>query len=667
MIEAPPHQKLTQKSQGRPRDKMLVLELLGTLFLRGDAGPVPAAAQQKRRLGLLAILALGGKQGLSRNRIEAYLWPESSAARARHALDQAVYGLRRTLGNDLILSTGQDLRLNPDCVRVDAWEFDAAIREKEWAAAVDLCKGPLVDGFHFGESRELEAWIDTERARMLLEYHTAIELLANQCAKAGDYSPEVTWRRKLARSDPLSAGPTKKLMLALAACGDRAGAVKEARQYQELVRQELEMEPDSEIERLAATLSRASAAEASGKAKLPRPKTMSAPTVDAPAFIQRPLLGRFRSERSEIAAVAFFTIIPVLLIGALTVKNGQVGNPSGVAENTPRNRSRFPLPAARDAYLRGITAWEDRTREGHDHAIAHFRRATQLDPGYAEAYAQLAEAYVRIGYFGYRPAEAMFPKAKAAALRSMALDSTLATPHTAMATVLSWEHDFAGAESEYRRAISLDPSNASAHQWYGVMLMMLGRVAEAIAEEKRASELEPLNLQIQNNYAIFVNASGDHLAALRQFEKTIGEEPDSAWVRRNPWVLENMARVYADNGQYVTAERMMSRALEIVPRNPRALRTMASIYHRMGRGDLAGRTFAGADASNEQYPAYRGLVYADQGLPDSAFLWFARQEKWGIQPVLSLQADRRLDYLRKDPRFQALLGRIGIPANLNIK
>ena len=234
---------------------MLVLELLGTLSLRGDTGPVPLAAQQKRRLGLLAILGLGGRQGLSRDRIEAYLWPESSGVLARHSLDQAVYAIRHALGSDFILSTGRELRLNPDLVQVDAWEFEEAIRARQWAAAVERYKGALLDGFHFADSRELESWIDTERARLRLEYQTAIESLANLSAEAGDHSQSVTWWRRLANSDPLSAGATKKLMLALAAAGDRAGAVKHARLYQELVRQELEIEPDSEIERLASTLS----------------------------------------------------------------------------------------------------------------------------------------------------------------------------------------------------------------------------------------------------------------------------------------------------------------------------------------------------------------------------------------------------------------------------
>ncbi|MGZ3333608.1 MAG: BTAD domain-containing putative transcriptional regulator [Gemmatimonadaceae bacterium] len=242
---------------------MLVLELLGTVSLRNETPPVPVSAQQKRSLGLLAILALAGRQGFPRDRIEAYLWPESSAPLARHSLDQTVYAIRHALGSDFILSTGRELRLNPDLVQVDAWEFEDAIRARQWAAAVERYKGTLLDGFHFSDSREAESWIDAERARLLREYQKAVEFLAKIAADAGDHAQSVIWWRRLANSDPLSASATKHLMMALAAAGDRAGAVKQARLYQELVRQELEIEPDPEIERLAATLSNHAIAETS--------------------------------------------------------------------------------------------------------------------------------------------------------------------------------------------------------------------------------------------------------------------------------------------------------------------------------------------------------------------------------------------------------------------
>jgi len=177
---------------------MLVLELLGTLCLRDDTDPVPIAAQQKRRLGLLAILGLGGRQGLSRDRVEAYLYPESADERARHALDQAVYAIRHALGSEFILSTGRELRLNPELVQADLWDFEEAIRAQDFAAAAGLYKGTLLEGFHFADSRELESWIDAERARLRLEYQTAVESLANRSADAGDHSQSVTWGRRLA-------------------------------------------------------------------------------------------------------------------------------------------------------------------------------------------------------------------------------------------------------------------------------------------------------------------------------------------------------------------------------------------------------------------------------------------------------------------------------------
>src|SRR5437588_12517956 len=115
---------------------MLILELLGTLSLRDETRPIPVAAQQKRPLGLLAILGLGGTPGVPRDRIEAYLWPESASARAQHAIDQTVYAIRHTLGSDVILATGRGPRLNPDLVRFDVWQFEQAIRRAEWTAAV---------------------------------------------------------------------------------------------------------------------------------------------------------------------------------------------------------------------------------------------------------------------------------------------------------------------------------------------------------------------------------------------------------------------------------------------------------------------------------------------------------------------------------------------------
>src|SRR3989442_1545176 len=290
---------------------MLILELLSTLSLRNETRPVPVAAQQKRPLGLLAILGLSGRQGLSRERIEAYLWPESSGARAQHALDQTVYAIRHVLGSDFLLSTGRELRLNPDLVRIDVWEFEQTIRAGQWTAAVGHYKGPLLDGFHFADSQELESWIETNRTRLRLEYQKALEFLANLAAEASDHSQSVMWLRRLANSDPLSVGATKKLMLALAAAGDRAGAVQYARVYQELVRQELEMEPDSEIEDLAAALSRP-AITATGDVGV-SPHT---PSVTPSVATSTPQ-GKEHSRRDRTVLYAVIVLVMLISAGAI--------------------------------------------------------------------------------------------------------------------------------------------------------------------------------------------------------------------------------------------------------------------------------------------------------------------------------------------------------------
>src|SRR5213592_3092232 len=290
---------------------MLILELLGTLSLRDETRPVPVAAQQKRPLGLLAILGLAGRQGLSRDRIEAYLWPESSGARAQHALDQTVYAIRHALGSDVILATGRELRLNPDLVRVDVWEFEQAIRASQWTAAVGHYKGPLLDGFHFADSHELDSWIESNRSRLRLEYQEAIEFLANSSAEAGDHSQSVTWWRRLANSDPLSAGAAKKLMLALAAAGDRAGAVQYARVYQELVRQELEMEPDSEIEDLAAALSRPAITATVDIAAAPVKQSVTPPVAASTLAVKE------RSPRDRTVLYAVIALVILISAGAI--------------------------------------------------------------------------------------------------------------------------------------------------------------------------------------------------------------------------------------------------------------------------------------------------------------------------------------------------------------
>lgn len=354
----------------------------------------------------------------------------------------------------------------------------------------------------------------------------------------------------------------------------------------------------------------------------------------------------------------------VALAGGIGVVASRSGTLAAESRTARAPREKQPAAEAEAAYRRGMTAWSERSKDGLDSAVIAFRRAVDLDPGYAEAYAGLASAYVLLGYSGYRPGAPMFAKARAAALRAIAIDSTVAAAHAALGFELTAERRFPEAEAALRRAIALEPSHATAHQWYGILLMILGRKAEAVAETGIAARLDPLSLQIQNTYATFLSAAGRHAEALRHYEKMVGQEPDSAWVTRNPWLLSNMSRVQAENGQFDKALRTVGLALRILPRHPRPLWDLATIHQLMGRPDLAEGAMADADTSNEHYAAYRAMVFAQAGHLDSAFAWFDRVESFGMPIMIALQSNTLLDPLRADPRFRALLARVGRPGRL---
>ena len=230
------------------------MKVLGVLALDDCGGrPLPPAALQKRRLGLLAILAIAGSRGGTRERIQAWLWPESSSAHSRHALDQLVYATRQALRANPFLSSGGNLRLDPDVITSDVAGFDDAMARGAWADAVALYGGPLLDGVHFADAGDLDEWIERERMRHQLDYQRALESLAHSAA-AESPSSAVAWWRTLAASDPLSARVAIETIRALASAGEPAAAIQHGHRYQRLVRAELGVEPDHAVEQLITSL-----------------------------------------------------------------------------------------------------------------------------------------------------------------------------------------------------------------------------------------------------------------------------------------------------------------------------------------------------------------------------------------------------------------------------
>ena len=215
---------------------MFRLSTFGRLALMDESGDIVVA--QRRRLALLALLAVGGDAGLTRDKILAYLWSESSSDNARHALEQLLYSMRRQVPADLFHG-GDPIRLNTRVVRVDVVEFEEAIAADDPTRAAAAYRGPFLDGFYLASAPEFERWAEQERTRLAGEYAQTLRKLATEAHALGRHTAEIDLWRQIASIDPLGERAAVGLVRALAEAGDLAGALRHAREYERRVREEL--------------------------------------------------------------------------------------------------------------------------------------------------------------------------------------------------------------------------------------------------------------------------------------------------------------------------------------------------------------------------------------------------------------------------------------------
>ena len=280
--------------------------MLGGASLEGDRGPIAGRTAQRRRLALLALLA-AYRRGLSRDKLVGYLWEESDSDRARRVLSEAIYVIRKSLGEDAVTTAGDEVRLNPQVVWSDVGAFYDAIDDGRLEQAVELYGGPFLDGFYIGDALEFEQWAERERDRLARAYTQALQTLAERAENAADFRAAVGWWRKLVQHDKYAAAPTLGLMRALDAVGDRAGAIQEGRAHATRMRADLDAQPESQVEAFVSLLREAPQNVAVPDRVLPTPIPTPTPApIPAPA----PTPKRRRIKKRYIAA----TVVPILAI-----------------------------------------------------------------------------------------------------------------------------------------------------------------------------------------------------------------------------------------------------------------------------------------------------------------------------------------------------------------
>ena len=243
---------------------------------------------QRRPLALLALLALARSTGIRRHRLFALLWPESDEAKASASLRQALYQLRHQLGAEVIDGVS-DLRLNAEHSAVDVADFERATAGADHRRAIELYKGPFLEGFHLSGALEFEDWSAAERARLARVFATTIERSAAEALARGDESEAATLWHLLLGYDPLNSRVVEGYSSALAAAGDRSSALGSILVHERLLRVEYGVDLPGPLLGLRASLTRPPVFAAYTAQSIPQaiPHTRPFATADVDATLGR--------------------------------------------------------------------------------------------------------------------------------------------------------------------------------------------------------------------------------------------------------------------------------------------------------------------------------------------------------------------------------------------
>ncbi|MEY2500172.1 MAG: eukaryotic-like serine/threonine-protein kinase [Verrucomicrobiota bacterium] len=319
-------------------------------------------------------------------------------------------------------------------------------------------------------------------------------------------------------------------------------------------------------------------------------------------------------------------------------------------------------PAAHQFYIKGRFFWNKRTAADLNKAIGYLNQAIAADPGYALAYAGLADAYLLSPFFGAGTPEESYPRAKAAAIKAVQLDETLAEAHIAHAeAVRLCDMDLAGADVEFRRGLELDPNYATGHQWYGNgVLTGLGRFDEAIAELKRALELDPLSIIINADLGTAYTFARRYDEAIEQYNKTLEMDPAFYYAR---W---GMAVALELKGALNEAQAQFAKARQLND-DPWVIALQAHAYNAAGDKAEARKLVEHLrELAKNRYVSHWALTTAHLALEEHAEAISALEKCLADKDGAALtfvNVDPYFDPLRGDPRFQALVEKI-IPRSI---
>lgn len=305
------------------------------------------------------------------------------------------------------------------------------------------------------------------------------------------------------------------------------------------------------------------------------------------------------------------------------------------------------------SYQKGRYAWNLQTKSGILQSIDYYRKAITDDPGYAAAWAGLAEAYVSLPSYSERANDAAYAQARVAAARALALNDQLADAHIAAGMVeLIGDHNPAGGESELRRAIALNPSSPLAEGELALCLVSAGRTAEAVTHARRAKALDPLSIRAATDLGIVFYYGHRFPEAQAEFEEVLRLDPYSYRAHIN------LGKTYLCLGRFDDALRVFGQASSLSNHDPLAEGLTAQA--RALRGDRKGAQLILAQLERRERSAYvapisLAFAYAGLGRIDETLINLKKAHRDRTIAAVFLKVDPNWDTLHDNKDFQDLV------------
>ncbi len=613
------------------------LQTLGELDLRGpDDRALRAIMTQPKRTALLTWLALAEPSGFHRRDVLlALLWPDHDQQHARGALRQALHGLRAALGEDVLLTRGDEVGLDFGRFTCDARLLEEAAQRGAAQEVIGLYRGEFLSGFFLTGAPEFERWVESVRGRLRRTFTTMLERqaggLATDPARAAEY-----WRR-LAEQDPYSSRVAVQLMQALDASGDAPAAIRHAGEHATFLHENLGADPDPEVSAHAERLKHRA------RARLGPP---TAPPVTTQAAAAPPVAaGRTLPPPHAPWRVVRHTAIALLLLFG--------GGVAWLVARSPTHSLR-----AWQLYLEGTAEANRWNRGSIDRAIAALEGAVAADSHFARAHAALANAYLEKADLFDPGNAALSTKAYVAVETALLLDSTLADAYLARGNLLwtdanGFPHE--AALRAFHRAAELEPRSGRAHDRLALIYFHVGLLDRAMTEARAAYALDPLSFSARFRIGHVLLYQG----RVREAAAILGSLPDDvAPGPRGP----NIAEALLVMGQRRAAMRVLDSLATRFPADPWIRATRAVVLAATGdpvraRAEIRAAAERARGYAHGHHAEYAiGQAYATLGTQDSALYWLARAAAHGMPCYPRYANDPLLAPLRDDPRFAALLG-----------